>query len=200
MAKRNGPSALIVLHCDGCMHLRSEKLLLRIRKRQPGLSHDCMATGRPRHIGLTTGTPNWCPLKDQALCAMVQSRVRWRTGFPTVEEVQAHETAHPLRGPHQLGDPNGSYFGGIWMAIDPDSPFAAAPHHMRLRIARPGENILCVDDARPYTPVDVTGKILLGNGWTMWQLLETCSWAARARYTPVTVEGTPVWLMDGGIA
>ena len=130
--------------------------------------------------------------------------MRWITGIPPAEVVAAHESIH-LRGDewdqwdgiHRTisisrlnpdgkthtsteapGD-NRSY--GDWIIFHTKSPFGQYPSMSRLRT--------------------VDGVVLLANGFSFWQPLADCPWAADVRYLPVTVEGVPLdWQENGGQA
>jgi len=85
--------------------------------------------------------------------------------IPTVDEVQAHERAHPTPASHQD-------MGGMWLVSDPENYLGPIPHITRLTV--------------------LGGQVMLQNGYSFWQPLTECKWAVRARYVPVDARGFPV--------
>lgn len=98
-------------------------------------------------------------------------------GMPTTEAVAAHEAAHPA--------PRG---GAAWLCYHTDSPFGAYPAIVTLRVGKPGETIM----GETFARVDVSGAVLLANGFSFWQLLAPCKWAAWSVYVPCTAQGIPL--------
>lgn len=116
-----------------------------------------------------------------------------RSGIPSFAEVATHEEQRAYV------DDRGRECGAYWLCVDPKGTFGPAPQLLRLRAAKDGEILLVTNNDREpatITDTDVTGKVLLSNGWAFWQILERCVWAERSLWAPCTALGIPASLID----
>jgi hypothetical protein len=122
--------------------------------------------------------------------AAAPSALPWTKGLPTVEQVAAHEAAHPSLAVGGYG-----FRGACWLAMhDPDGDvFGPYPGLVTLRVAHPGEprHAVWIDQGRGEVKEPT---VVLANGFSFWGLLATCTWAPGALWLPCTAEGVPVRL------
>jgi hypothetical protein len=108
----------------------------------------------------------------------------WLRGVPSVATVEAHHRAHAIVNPQferLFHGPEFATFGSAWLSCNRYArSFGPVPDISRLLV--------------------IDRRVMLANGFTMWQPLDECEWAHQTMYLPLSAHGIPVgWpFLPGG--